>query len=345
MAGNHIPAIVSSRLHAVEAASGPAIGVGVRTCARAGHRVPLSTVHLRISMGETAGSTASARSKGRLTLVFAFTAVYLVAEVVGGILTGSLALLADAGHMLTDVGGLGFALLAIRFAERPPSPTRTYGYYRAEILSALANAVVLICISIYILYEAYQRFRNPPEVGSVGMLVVGGIGLAVNIAGALILRRGAKASLNLKGAYFEVLSDLLTSIGVITAGIIMLTTGWYYADPIISAGIGLFILPRTWTLLREAVGVLLEGVPSDIDLGRVRELITATPGVAGVHDLHVWSLTSGANALSAHVVASDGDRYADVLARVHERITTGLPIVHATIQVEPPGWERQETHL
>ena len=296
-------------------------------------------------MGQTAGSTASARNKGRLTLVFAFTAVYLVAEVVGGILTGSLALLADAGHMLTDVGGLGFALLAIRFAERPPSLTRTYGYYRAEILSALANAVVLIGISFYILYEAYRRFRDPPEIATVGMLVVGGIGLAVNVAGVLILRRDAAASLNVKGAYFEVLSDLLTSIGVMIAGVIMLTTGWYYADPIISAGIGLFILPRTWSLLREAVGVLLEGVPTDVDLGRLRELIAATPGVEGVHDLHVWSLTSGSNALSAHIVASDGDRYADVLARVHERVTTEFPIAHATIQVEPPGWERQETHL
>ena len=227
----------------------------------------------------------------------------------------------------------------------PPLRLERTATDRAEILAALANAVVLIGISVYILYEAYQRFRNPPEVASAGMLVVGGVGLAVNLAGVLILRRGADASLNLKGAYFEVLSDTLTSIGVIVAGIIVLTTVWYYADPIISAGIGLFILPRTWALLREAVGVLLEGVPAGVDLARVRELIAATSGVEGVHDLHVWSLTSGANALSAHVVTSDGDRYADVLARVHERVTTELPIAHATIQVEPPGWERQETHL
>lgn len=291
------------------------------------------------------GQTATARNKRRLFIVFGFTALYLVVEVVGGVVTGSLALLADAGHMLTDVGGLGFALLAIRFAERPPSAKRTYGYYRAEILAALANAVVLIGISLYILYEAYQRFRNPPEVATTGMLVVGTIGLLVNVAGVLILRGSAQQSLNVKGAYFEVLSDLLTSIGVIVAGVVMLTTGWYYADPLISAGIGLFILPRTWTLLREAVGVLLEGVPTDVDLARVREAIVTLPGVESMHDLHVWSLTSGTNAMSAHVVVIEGTAYAEVLARVHQRVTQDFPIAHATIQVEPPGWERQETHL
>lgn len=289
--------------------------------------------------------TAAGRNKRRLQIVVGFTTCYLVAEVVGGLLTKSLALLADAGHMLTDVGGLALALLAIRFAERPATPDRTYGYYRTEILAALANAVVLIVISLYILYEAYQRFRNPPAVASGAMLVVAAIGLAVNLAGVFILREGSGESLNMRGAYFEVISDMLTSIGVIVAGLIMLTTGWYYADPLLSAGIGLFILPRTWRLLREAVGVLLEGTPADVDVAAVRRTLAETPGVTAVHDLHVWALTSGTNALSAHVVAAEGAAYGDVLTAVTTRVTAGHKVAHVTVQVEPPGWERGETHL
>ena len=294
----------------------------------------------------TSAGTASAagRHQRRLLLVFGLTASYLLAEIIGGILTRSLALLADAGHMLTDVGGLGFALLAIRFAGKPATPARTYGHYRAEILAALGNAVMLIGVSLYILYEAYQRLRHPPVVASAGMLVIATVGLGINAAGALVLRRSASESLNLKGAYFEVLSDLLTSIGVIAAALIMLTTGWYYADPIISAGIGLFILPRTWRLLREAVGVLLEGTPSDVTLATVRQTILATPGVAGVHDLHVWALTSGLNALSAHVVAACDGSYPDLLRAVQERVMASHPISHVTVQIEPPDWERTESH-
>lgn len=290
-------------------------------------------------------TSAAGRNKRRLLFVFGLTSIYLAAEVVGGLLTGSLALLADAGHMLTDVGGLGFALLAIRFAERPATPTRTFGYYRAEILAALANAVVLIVISMYIIYEAYQRFRRPPQVSTHGMLVVAVIGLVVNIVGAGILRANSAESLNLKGAYFEVLSDLLTSIGVIVAALIMMTTGWYLADPLISAGIGLFILPRTWILLREAVGVLLEGTPADINLAAVRQMLLSVPGVSGVHDLHVWSLTSGTNALSVHIVTEGGEGELGLLTRVHQRIAAEGKIAHVTVQIEPPGWERLETHI
>ena len=293
-------------------------------------------------------ATGSALYKSRLWLVFALTGSYLIAEVIGGIVTGSLALLADAGHMLTDVGGLGLALLAIRFAERPASPTRTYGYYRAEILAALANAVALVLISFYVLYEAYQRFSSPPEVATRGMLIVAGIGLMVNLTGALILRSGASASLNLRGAYFEVISDLLTSVGVVVAGIVMLTTGSYLADPLFSAGIGLFILPRTWVLLREAVGVLLEGVPSDVNLATVREKLRGATGVSDVHDLHVWSLTSTVNAMSVHVVADASARYEDVLTAVHRQVESTLAeanIKQLTVQVEPAGWESRETHL
>jgi len=292
-----------------------------------------------------AHSTPAGRNKQRLAIVLGLTTLYLVAEVVGGLLTGSLALLADAGHMLTDVAGLGLALLAIWFAERPATPERTYGYYRVEILAALANAVVLIGISLYILYEAYERFMNPPEVESKAMLLIAGIGLGINVAGILILRAGASESLNMKGAYFEVLSDLLTSVGVIIAGVIMLTTGWYYADPLLSAGIGLFILPRTWMLLRDALGVLLEGTPADVNLASVRDGISNVPGVAGVHDLHVWSLTSGVNAMSVHVVRKDDAHHDDVLKRVMSCLTSEFKIAHATVQVEGRECAASETHL
>jgi cobalt-zinc-cadmium efflux system protein len=229
-------------------------------------------------MGHNHAHTPAGKNKRRLTIVFGLTTLYLVVEVIGGLLTRSLALLADAGHMLTDVAGLGLALLAIWFAERPATPERTYGFYRVEILASLANAVVLVGISFYILYEAYERFRDPPEVQSGKMLLVAFVGLIINIIGIYLLRAASEESLNMKGAYFEVLSDMLTSIGVIVAGVIMLTTGWYYADPLISAGIGLFILPRTWMLLRDAVGVLLEATPSDITLRRCARPLAALLG-------------------------------------------------------------------
>ncbi|GAA4316587.1 cation diffusion facilitator family transporter [Rufibacter sp. DG15C] len=273
------------------------------------------------------------------------TLLYLIAEVIGGIWTKSLALLADAGHMLTDVGGLAFALIAIKLAERKATPEKTFGYYRAEILAALANAVILIGISLYILYEAYLRFRNPPEVESKSMLVIASIGLVINLVGMYILRKGSNDSLNMKGAYFEVLSDMLTSIGVIVAGVIMWTTGWYYADPILSAGIGLFILPRTWILLKDAVSILLEGTPADVNLGSLREAMVKLPGVADVHDLHVWSLTSGVNAMSAHVVLQETAAANEVLKSIDDQVKKSFKISHTTIQLETPDYQEQETHL
>ena len=289
--------------------------------------------------------SASAKNKKPLMIVLGLTTAYMLAEVIGGLLTNSLALLADAGHMLTDVGGLALALMAIKFAERPATPERTYGYYRVEILAALTNAIVLIGISLYILYEAYERFRNPPEVQSGAMLLIASIGLAINIAGVFILRSGSKGSLNMKGAYFEVLSDMLTSVGVIIAGVIMLTTGWYYADPIISAGIGLFIFPRTWSLLKDAVGVLLEGTPSDVNITALRDTLSRLDGVAEIHDLHVWSLTSGVNALSVHAVLANDSEHDDVLARVHACCTREFKIAHVTAQTEREEFACHETHL
>ncbi len=291
------------------------------------------------------GQSAAGKNKKNVAIVLGLTSLYLAAEVVGGLWTGSLALLADAGHMLTDVAGLALALLAIWFAEKPATPERTYGYYRFEILAALTNAVVLIGISLYILYEAYERFKNPPEVQSAGMLIIAAVGLVINIFGMYILRSGSKENLNMKGAYFEVLSDMLTSIGVIIAGIIMLTTGWYYADPLISAGIGLFILPRTWTLLKESVGVLLEGTPTDVNLENLRESLTKIEGVAGIHDLHVWSLTSGVNAMSVHAVLMSDDQHDAVMKRVHDFVTKNFKISHVTVQTECEGYAEHETHL
>ena len=271
-------------------------------------------------------------------------ATYLVVEVIGGLWSGSLALLADAGHLLTDVAGLVLALLAIRVSQRPATPERTYGYYRGEILAALTNAVILVLISVYVLYKAYQRFLSPPAIASGTVLIVAAVGLLVNAVGILLLRSGSRESLNVKSAYFEVLSDLLSSAAVIAAAAVMWLTGWSCADPIVSAGIGLFILPRTWRLMTEAVGILLEGTPSDVNLPALRNALASVPGVNDVHDLHVWSLTSGYNAMSAHLVTADESLIRSILkaarSTAHE-----FNIRHVTVQVEPEGCAGDEVHL
>ncbi|HLE63302.1 MAG TPA: cation diffusion facilitator family transporter [Pyrinomonadaceae bacterium] len=289
--------------------------------------------------------SATNQNRRGLLITFALTFSYFLVEVVGGILTNSLALLADAAHMLTDVFGLGLALFAIWIAQKPATPEKTYGYYRFEILAALANAVVLFFISFYILYEAYYRFRSPPEVASLPMIMIAVVGLGVNLAGMWILRSGAKESLNVQGAFLEVVSDALGSVGVIIAGIIMLATGWYYADPIFSVAIGLFILPRTWKLLTQAVNVLLEGTPAHINLAAVEEMMLEVDGVEKVHDLHVWTITSGIEALSTHIVLADNcdPNNAD---RVLEQLTALLKekfgIDHSTIQIEKSSRHEKE---
>ncbi|HEY5610684.1 MAG TPA: cation diffusion facilitator family transporter, partial [Thermoanaerobaculia bacterium] len=281
----------------------------------------------------------------RLTIVFAMTGIFLVAEIVGGFVTGSLALLADAGHMLTDVAALGLALFAIKLAERPATAARTYGYYRVEILAAFVNAIALIGISAYILYEATNRIANPPNVHTLGMLVVASLGLFVNLSGLALLYQGSNESLNIKGAYLELVADTLSSIGTILAAVVMITTGWLYADAAISIAIGLFILPRTWVLLRDAIGILLEGTPAHVNLGSLREAIEKLEGVAGVHDLHVWTLTSGVYAMSAHVVLSGEGMHHDVLCAVQKRVSSDFSIAHVTVQIELPGFAEEEMHL
>lgn len=287
-------------------------------------------------------SSVAAGHKGRLIVVLALTTTFMVVEAVAGYLTNSLVLIADAGHMLTDVAGLSIALAAIWFAQRPPNARKTYGYYRAEILGALLNGALLIAVSGYILYEAYQRFQDPPEVASIPLLVVASIGLVVNLIGAGLLMRGASESLNIRGAFLEVVGDLLGSIGAIAAGLIILSTGWKYADPLFAAGVGLFILPRTWHLLKSALDVLFEGTPAHIDLQKVQKEIEDQAGVRSVHDLHVWTVTSGFVALSGHVlVRDDADR--DALLVVLRRVLLNqFDIEHVTIQVES---ERLSTEL
>lgn len=292
--------------------------------------------------------SAGAQHRRALMLTFGLTFTYFIVEVVGGLLTNSLALLADAAHMLTDVGGLGLALFAIWITQRPASPAKTYGYYRVEILAALANALILFWVSFYILYEAYRRFREPPEVNSLPMMIVAVVGLAVNLIGIYNLRRGSKDSLNVQGAFLEVVSDTLGSVGVIVAGLIMYFTGWYYADPIFSVLIGLFILPRTWGLMTQAVNVLLEGTPAHINLKAVEDVMRSISGVAAVHDLHVWTITSGMDALSAHIVLEDGvslQAGQKILEMLNAQLKERFGLEHTTIQMEYASLAQNETRL
>lgn len=287
-------------------------------------------------MSSLNSTSAGAKHNKSLKIVFAITATYLVVEVVVGFISNSLALLSDAAHMLTDVGGQALALFAIWMSSRPRNNRKTYGYYRAEIFSALINALVLIFISGYILYEAWQRFKEPPAVAGIPMLIVAVCGLIINLIAMKILKAGSKESINIKGAFLEVVSDMLSSVAVIIAGIIILATGWLYIDPIMSALIGLFILPRTYNLLKESVDILLEGVPKDVDYAAVEKFITERPGVVSVHDLHIWTLTSGINALSGHIIMKAETKFLEineVTSAIKDELVAKFKITHTTIEV------------
>jgi cobalt-zinc-cadmium efflux system protein len=277
------------------------------------------------------------RSAGRrsLILVLGLTATFMAAEVVGGLLANSLALLADAAHMLADVAAVGLSLFALWFAQRPATPEKTYGYLRLEILAALVNGAALIVIALGIFYGAYQRLRSPEPVEGGLMLGVAVVGLAVNVAAAWLLHRSAGENLNVRGAYLHVLGDLLGSVGAIVAALVILATGWVAVDPLISVLIGLLILVSSWKLVRESVDVLLEAVPSHIDLNEVRRAIDEIPGVDEVHDLHVWTVTSGFLAMSGHAVVRDPAQYQRVLAEIHDRMHDEFGIRHVTVQLEP----------
>ncbi len=284
--------------------------------------------------GHSHGQKFRQESSSRMRVVLAFTGAYMLIQVVAGLYTGSLALLADAGHLLTDIGSLILALVAFWFSGRPSTPGKTYGYYRSEILAGLLNGVLLIGISIFILYEAWRRFSNPPEVMSGPMLAVAVVGLVVNLISVKLLHQDADHSINVKAAYLEVVSDLLATVGVIIAALIMLFTKWYLADAIVSAAIGLMILPRTWGLLSECTHILMEGAPGHIDLEKLRFAMLTVPGVVDVHDIHVWSITSGLDAMSGHVAIAQDSEPDEVLSRLTELAQGEFGIHHTTIQVE-----------
>jgi cobalt-zinc-cadmium efflux system protein len=289
--------------------------------------------------------SAAARHTGRLAWALGLTATYMFAEVVGAMVTGSLALLADAAHMLTDVAGLALALIAIRFAAREATSKLTYGYLRLEVLSALTNAVVLLLLTVYIIYEAYQRFLAPPEVLSGPMLAVAVVGLIVNLISMWLLAGGSSESLNVKGAYFEVLGDMLGSLGVIVAALLMMWKGWRLADPIIGAGIGLFIVPRTWVLLKQVTNILMEATPAHIDVDEMQRRFLAITGVRAVHDLHVWTITSGVDALSCHLVVDDLAQGPSFLRQARELAKRDFGIDHVTIQIEDEALRAEEVTL
>ncbi|WP_026909806.1 cation diffusion facilitator family transporter [Patulibacter minatonensis] len=283
--------------------------------------------------------TAGARHRRALTATLALTATYLVVELVVGLSIGSLALISDAGHMLTDTLGLALALTAIVMAQGGADDQRTYGRYRLEALASLANAVLLFAVAVYVLIEAVGRFSDPADVPGLGLLVVASVGLVVNVASFLLLRAGAKESLNVRGAFLEVWADMIGSLGVLAAGVVMLATDWPYADPIVGVAIGLFVLPRAWRLGADAVHILMEGAPRDVDVAEVRTTLAAVPGVAGVHDLHVWTLTSGTDMASAHLRMTVGADGGAVLGAATALLRERFGISHATIQTEPSGYD------
>ncbi|MFE3452190.1 cation diffusion facilitator family transporter [Nonomuraea sp. NPDC059194] len=284
-------------------------------------------------------ATAGAQHRKRLIIVLPLTLSVLVVQVIGAIMSGSLALLADAGHMATDAAGIALALFAIWVAGKPASSRRTFGYQRAEILAAAVNAVLLLALSGYILVEAVRRFADPEPVGSTVMMVAAVVGLVANGIALWLLREGQEESLNLRGAYLEVLGDLLGSVAVIAGALVIQFTGWLAADAIISVAIALLILPRTWKLLKEAVDILLEATPKGVDLTEVRKHLLETPGVTDVHDLHAWTITSGVPVMSAHVVVDEEafTRCGPLLDRLHECLAGHFDVEHSTLQLEPAG--------
>ena len=279
------------------------------------------------------------RNRRRLAIVLGLVATYMVAEVVGGLLTNSLALLADAGHMLSDAGALALSLFALWVAQRPPTSTHTYGFYRTEILAALANGATLVAISIFVFYEAIQRLGEPPHVEGGLMMGVAAGGLLVNLVGLWILSGGREESLNVRGAWLHVLTDALGSVGALGAGGLILAFGWTWADPAASILIGVLVLYSSWSLLRETVGVLMESAPGHIDVDAVRGAVGAVPGVLSAHDLHVWTITSGMVALSAHVNAAPDVDAAQLLRQLRRLLHDRFGIDHITVQVEPEGFD------
>ncbi|WP_447931344.1 cation diffusion facilitator family transporter [Sphingopyxis fribergensis] len=280
------------------------------------------------------GAGANARMLG---WALALTATFLVVEVAGGVYFNSLALLSDAGHMLTDVAALAIALLAIKLGAKLPDDRRSFGYRRSEILAAAFNALMLFAIAIYVFVEAIDRFRDPQPVQSWGMMTVAAVGLVVNLIAMRMLVAGKEASFNVKGAYLEVWADMIGSVGVIAGAVLIRITGWTWIDTVVAVLIGLWVLPRTWILLRGTINILLEGVPDEVDLRAVRDALTAVPGVAGLQQLHVWSISNRDNRAAVHVLVSPGIDIAGLQRDIADMLHNRFDIARSTIQAEPAG--------
>ncbi len=292
--------------------------------------------------GSHAHNHAAGANSKMLGIALGLTTAFLIAELIGSFVFNSLALLSDAAHMFTDSAALAIALAAVKIGQRPADDARTFGYRRFEILAAAFNALLLFAVAGYVLWEGVSRFFQPSEVESTGMLIVASIGLVINIIAMKLLSAGKDQSLNIKGAYLEVWADMLGSIGVIAGAVTIMLTGWQWVDPLVAIGIGLWVLPRTWTLLKETTQILLEGVPRGVDLAEMRAAISATSGVSGVHDLHVWSLTSDDHSLSTHVELAPGADFETVRMAVAEMLHDRFDIDHVTIQVERKACEEAE---
>lgn len=295
-------------------------------------------------MGTTHGqhNHRSARSKKSLAITLGLAAIYMLAELAGGLLTNSLALLADAGHMFSDVAALTLSLLALWIAERPPTSQRTYGYYRAEILAALSNGAMLVVIAIFILIEAYKRLHAPPEVQGSLMLGIAVGGLVINLVGLWILHSAKSDNLNVRGAWLHVMSDALGSLGAIMAGGLIWALHWYWADTVISILIAGLVIHAAWALLQESVAILMEGTPRGVDVDAVRDAMVDVAGVMAVHDLHMWTITSGLDALSAHVIVENNRPYQTLLKEMHDILHHRFGIDHTTIQIEPEDFEERQ---
>ncbi len=272
----------------------------------------------------------------RLKFTIAIVLTIMVAEVIGGILSGSLALLGDAGHMLVDTLAIGLSLFAMSVARRPATATKTFGYHRIEILAALANGTVLVLVAAYIFYEAYQRFLEPPEIKTPLMLAVATIGLLANLGGVILLNKASHSSLNIKAAFWHIISDTISSVGVIIAGIVILFTGWYVADTVVAVVIGLIILWGAGRVVSEATNILLEAVPRHIDMAEVIDAIRNMPGVNEIHDTHIWTITSNIYALSAHLVIDDQmvSKSVQIVRSVRRELSQRFNISHTTLQLE-----------
>lgn len=302
--------------------------------------------HSHASHASCDNHSVSSNNIGRLSLVLAITTLYMVVEFLGGLWANSLALLADAGHMLADVGAITLALFAAWFAEQPASSQKTYGYYRLEIVAAFVNGIILAIMAAYIIYEAYERFKNPPQVEGALLMAIAAGGFVINLIAAAILFSPGQRNINVRGAFIHVVSDSLGSLGAVLAGASVMYFGFVQADAIFSVLIAVLVLVNGWKLIQEAVNILLEACPAHLNVAQIRQALTALPEVQSVHDLHVWCITSGKDAMSVHVVVEDPNHYTpELVTKIQHTLKDRFGLTHITIQLEPPDFEEDEIHF